>query len=186
MGDVLRRRGLILFLLSGSTLLTIGLAVTKNLYVFEVVSFFVGFTSVSPRIFLLLAADLAPPERRSSAMSWVSSGFLLGVMIARIISGVVTKFVSWRYVYWMSIGIQSVVVIGSYLVLPDYPAKTRELSYFDMFRSMAVFMVKEPLVVQTVLVNIASSACYTIFWVTLTFLLGALPVSLLHVRTGSI
>ena len=98
MGDMLRRRGLILFLLSGSTFLTIGLVISC---VFEVVSFFVGFTSVSPQIFLPFAADLAPPERCSSAISWVTSGFLLGVLITRVISGVVVNFVSWRYVYWM-------------------------------------------------------------------------------------
>lgn len=175
MGDILRRRGLILFLVTCSTCLTIGLAVTKNLYVFEVISFLVGFTSVSPQIFLPLAADLAPPERRASAISLVSSGFLLGILIARVLSGVVANFVSWRYVYWMSIGIQGVVLFGSYLVLPDYPAKNRELSYLDMFRSMAKFMVNEPLVVQIVLISIAASTCYTNFWVTLTFLLGGPP-----------
>ncbi|KAF8553658.1 hypothetical protein OG21DRAFT_1485241 [Imleria badia] len=44
-----------------------------------------------------------------------------------------------------------------------------------MFRSIAKFMVKEPLVVQIVLISIAASACYTNFWVTLTFLLGGPP-----------
>lgn len=175
MGDMLRRRGLVLILVSSSTFLTIGLAITTNLYVFEVISFLIGFTSVSPQIFLPLAADLAPPERRASAISLVSSGFLLGILIARVLSGVVANFVSWRYVYWMSIGIQGLVLIGSYLVLPDYPAKDRELSYLGMFYSMAKFIVKEPLVVQIVLISITASACYTNFWVTLTFLLGGPP-----------
>ncbi|KAH0832294.1 major facilitator superfamily domain-containing protein [Lanmaoa asiatica] len=175
MGDMLRRRGLILLLVWCSTCLTIGLAVTKSLYVFEAISFLVGFASVSPQIFIPLAADLAPPERRASAISLVTSGFLMGVLIARVLSGVVANFVSWRYVYWMSIGIQGLVLIGSYLVLPDYPATNRELSYFGMFSSMAKFVVKEPLVVQILLISVSSSACYTNFWVTLTFLLGGPP-----------
>jgi hypothetical protein len=41
--------------------------------------------------------------------------------------------------------------------------------------SMAKYAVTEPLVVQAALINIASSACYTAFWVTLTFLLGGAP-----------
>ncbi|KAG8214843.1 hypothetical protein J3R82DRAFT_10003 [Butyriboletus roseoflavus] len=64
----------------------------------------------------------------------------------------------------MSIGIQGLVFVGSYLVLPEYPAKDRRLSYLGMFSSMAKFMVKEPLVVQIVLVSIAASACYTNFF----------------------
>lgn len=175
MGDMLRRRGLILLLVSSSTCLTIGLALTRNLHVFEAMSFLVGFTSITPNLLLPLAADLAPPERRASAISVVSSGFLLGVLIARVLSSVVANFVSWRYVYWMSTGIQSIVVIGSYLLLPDYPVKDRGLSYPGMFYTMAKFMVKEPLVVQIVLISIAASACYTNYWVTLTFLLGGPP-----------
>jgi len=35
--------------------------------------------------------------------------------------------------------------------------------------------VTEPLVIQASIVNLASSACYSSFWVTLTFLLGDLP-----------
>jgi hypothetical protein len=108
-------------------------------------------------------------------MSLVLSGFLLGILIARVLSGVVANFVSRRFVYFMSIGIQSVVLFGSYLLLPDYPTKNRDLSYFGMFRSIAKFMVTEPLVVQMVLISSAASACYTNFWVTLTFLLGGPP-----------
>ncbi|KAF8838914.1 MFS general substrate transporter [Paxillus ammoniavirescens] len=175
LGDMVRCRGLILILVLSSTCLTIGLAVTENLYVFEVISFLIGFTSISPQILIPLAADLAPPHRRASAMSLVLSGFLLGILIARVLSGVVANFVSWRFVYLMSIGIQSVVLFGSYLLLPDYPTKNRDLSYFGMFRSMAKFMVTEPLVVQMVLISSAASACYTNFWVTLTFLLGGPP-----------
>ncbi|KIJ61088.1 hypothetical protein HYDPIDRAFT_116342 [Hydnomerulius pinastri MD-312] len=175
LGDMLRRRQLILLLVMSSTCLTIPLAITNNLHVFEVISFLVGLSSVSPQILMPLAADLAPPERRASAISVVLSGFLLGILIARVLAGVVANFVSWRIVYIMSIGIQSVVLLGSYLLLPDYPAKNPGLSYFGIFRSMAKFVVTEPLVVQIVLINIAASACYTNFWVTLTFLLGGAP-----------
>lgn len=175
MGDMLRRRGLVLILVLSSTCLTIGLAVTNSLFVFEVISFLIGFASVSPQIFIPLAADLAPPERRASAISLVTSGFLMGILIARVLSGVVANWVSWRYVYWMSICIQGLVLVGSYFVLPDYPSKNRELSYLGMYSSMAKFMVKEPLVVQIFLISIAASACYTNFWVTLTFLLGGPP-----------
>ncbi|KAH7927665.1 MFS general substrate transporter [Leucogyrophana mollusca] len=175
LGDMVRRRQLIILLVMLSTGLTIGLAITNNLRVFEVVSFFVGMTSVAPQILMPLAADLAPPERRASAISVVLSGFLLGILIARVLAGVVANFTSWRIVYFMSIGVQGLVLIGAYLILPDYPSRNGQLSYFSLFRSMFKFIVTEPLVVQILLINIAASACYTNFWVTLTFLLGGPP-----------
>jgi predicted MFS family arabinose efflux permease len=172
---MLRRRQLILLLVVFSATLTIGLAITNNLLVFEIISFLIGLTSVTPQILIPLAADLAPPARRGSAISIVLSGYLLGILIARVLSGIVANFTSWRIVYCVSIGVQSIVLGGAYMLLPDYPVKNRDLSYLGIFHSMAKYFVTEPLVSQTMLTNWAASACYTNWWVTLTFLLGGPP-----------
>ncbi|KAG1729029.1 major facilitator superfamily domain-containing protein [Suillus lakei] len=175
LGDLVRRRQLVLMLVVISTTLTIGLAVTKNLRVFEALSFLIGAVTVTPQILMPLAADLAPPDRRASALSVVLSGLMLGVLIARVLAGVIGNFTTWRVVYYMSIGVQSLVLIGAYLILPDYPSKNRDLTYFQILFSMAKYAVTEPLVIQVAIINIASSACFTSFWVTLTFLLGGPP-----------
>ena len=61
---MVQRRQLILLLVLMSASLSIGLAITSSLVAFEVVTFFVGFTSVVPQILIPLAADLAPPGKR--------------------------------------------------------------------------------------------------------------------------
>ncbi|KAF7357362.1 putative transporter YgaY [Mycena sanguinolenta] len=175
MGDLVRRRQLILLLalLSGS--LTIGLAVTNNFVVFEILNFVIGVVSVTPQIMIPLAADLAPPERRASAISVVMSGLLFGILIARVIAGILAQFTSWRVVYYFAIGVQFLVPLAGYFLIPDYPAKNREMTYWDTLRTMAKFAYTEPILVQACLVNIGSCACFTNFWVTLTFLLGGPP-----------
>ncbi|KAH7927664.1 MFS general substrate transporter [Leucogyrophana mollusca] len=175
LGDLVRRRQLVLLLVLMSMTLTIALAITSNLQVFEAISFLIGAVTVTPQILMPLAADLAAPERRAAALSVVLSGLMLGVLIARVLAGVIGNFASWRIVYYMSIGVQCFVLAGAYLLLPDYPAKNRDLTYWQILYSMAKYAVTEPLVVQTALMNIASSACFTAFWVTLTFLLGGPP-----------
>ncbi|KAG1739411.1 major facilitator superfamily domain-containing protein [Suillus paluster] len=172
---MLRRRQLILFLIMLSTILTIGLVIANDILVFEVTSFLIGLTSVTPQMLIPLVADLAPPAGCGSAISIILSGNLLGILLARIFSGVVANFTSWRMVYCTSIGLQSIVLGGAYLLLPDYPAKTHDLSYLGIFRSMAKYAVTEPLVSQILLTTLAASACYTNWWVTLTFLLGGPP-----------
>ncbi|KAI0632361.1 MFS general substrate transporter [Trametes polyzona] len=172
LGDLVRRRPLLLLLATITASLTIGLAITKNLVVFEVLSFLVGIASVTPQILMPLAADLAPPERRASALSIVLSGLLLGVLIARVLAGVVAQFVSWRVVYFIAIGVQYAVLLMLYLMLPDYPAKNKGVTYWGILYTMAKFTVTEPLLVQAILITIPSSACFTNWWVTLTFLLG--------------
>ncbi|KAG6861283.1 hypothetical protein C0991_011680 [Blastosporella zonata] len=175
MGDLVRRRQLVLCIVTISGSLTIGLAITTNLIVFEVLSFLVGIVTVTPMVLLPLAADLAPPEGQSTAISVVLSGLLLGILIARVLAGIIAEYASWRIVYYLSVGVQYLVVIGSYLIIPDYPAKNKGMTYWDILRSMAKFTVTEPLLIQGCLINIGSSACFTNFWVTLTFLLGDSP-----------
>lgn len=122
-----------------------------------------------------LAADLAPPHRRASALSIVLAGLLLGVLIARVLAGVVAQFVSWRIVYWIAVGVQWVVVVLIWGMIPDYPRRNKGMTYPRMFVTMGKFLVTEPVVVQAVFINIATSATFTNFWVTLTFLLGGPP-----------
>ena len=175
LGDLVRRRQLILLLVLLSTTLTIGLGITSNLRIFETLCYLIGVVSVTPQILMPLAADLATPEHRASALSVVLSGLMLGILIARVLAGVIGNFNTWRIVYYMAIGVQCVVLVGAYFVLPDYPATNHDLTYLKILYTMAKYAVTEPLVIQSALINIASSACFSGFWVTLTFLLGGPP-----------
>ncbi|KAJ7119752.1 major facilitator superfamily domain-containing protein [Mycena epipterygia] len=175
LGDLVRRRQLVIFLALISASLTIGLAVTPNLVVFETLSFLIGVVSVTPQIMIPLAADLAPPERRASALSVVYSGLLFGILVARVIAGIIAEFTSWRVVFYFAIGVQYLVLFASYFVIPDYPAKNQDMTYWGILRTMARFAYTEPILIQACLVNLASCACFTNFWVTLTFLLGGPP-----------
>ena len=148
---------------------------TSNLIVFEVLTFLVGVVTVTPQILIPLAADLAPEKRRASAISVVLSGLLLGILISRVLAGVIAEFRSWRVVYYFAIGVQTLVLLGSYAMLPDYPSKNTDLTYFKILWTMAKFSVTEPILIQASLINMASSACFSNFWVTLTFLLGGPP-----------
>jgi len=175
LGDLVRRRPLIIMLVFVAASLSIGLAFTTNLAVFEALCFLVGVSTVVPQILLPLVADLAPPEKRASALSIVLSGLLLGILIARVLAGIIAQYVSWRVVYYLAFSVQYLVVLWLYLVLPDYPSKNKGATYFSLLYGMCKLAVTEPQLVQAVFVSVPSSACYTNFWVTLTFLLGGPP-----------
>lgn len=146
--------------------LTFGVAFTKSFVAFEVISFFIGVATCVPQILIPLAADLAPPQRRATAISIVVSGLLLGILIARVISGLVAQFVSWRVVFYLAIGLQGIIFALLYFLLPDFPAVHNEgVTYWRILLSMAKFAVTEPLLIQASLVCFASMACFTNFWV---------------------
>lgn len=172
LGDLFRRRPLLLAVVTISTALTIGLAVTSNLHVFEALSYLVGVSSVTPQILAPFAVDLAPAHRRSSAISIVLAGIILGILSARVFAGIIAEFRSYRVVYYYAVGVQSLVLLATYLVVPDYPRKNKDLTYLKILLTMAKFIFTEPLLVQGCLILIGLNACFSNFWVTLTFLLG--------------
>lgn len=67
------------------------------------------------------------------------------------------------------------VLVGVYFVCPDRPPKNQHLSYFQIIGTMAKYAVTEPILIQASLIIFASSAIYSCFWVTATFLLNGAP-----------
>jgi hypothetical protein len=58
---------------------------------FEVICYFLGAVSVTPQVLLPLAGDLAPTEKRASAIAIVLSGLLFGILFARFLGGIIAE-----------------------------------------------------------------------------------------------
>ncbi|KAJ3851099.1 major facilitator superfamily domain-containing protein [Lentinula lateritia] len=175
LGDLLPRRPLLLGVVLADICFTLGLAVTKSAHVFEGLSFVVGMTSVAPQILTPLAADLAPEDRRASAISIIFAGLLFGILVARVLAGIVAEFSTWRIIYYIDVGLLAAVLVILYFVVPEYPAKNKGLTYLHILKSMAKLATTEPILIQASLITMGSNACYMNFWVTLTFILGGSP-----------
>ncbi|KAJ7757284.1 hypothetical protein B0H14DRAFT_2976727 [Mycena olivaceomarginata] len=126
LGDLVRRRQLILLLAIISGSLTIGLAITP-IVVFEVLSYVIGFVSVTPQIMI---NGRGRPIRCNVRTS-------VRILVARVIAGILAQFTSWRVVYYFAIGVQYLVLVAGYFVIPDYPAKNKHMSYWGILRTMA-------------------------------------------------
>lgn len=184
LADMVPRRPFILFLIWATATMWIGLCVTHNFEVFISLSFLCGVGTVTPQIMLPLVGDLVPAHRRASSLSVVVSGLALGLLIARVLSGIVANFTSWRNIYWIAFGAQYLTLILLFFFLPDYPSKNKGLNYFRVLWGMAVMVVTEPLLTQACLIGFLLSAAFTSFWTTLTFLLASAPYNYSSLEIG--
>lgn len=122
---------------------------------------------------LPLVGDLAPPHKRAQALSIVTAGNLLGILIARLLSGIVTQYTSWRTIYWIAFGLQYTILILLWLFMPDYPSTNPGgLNYFKVLWSILGMLKKYPVLVQACIIGFCNSAPFTSYWTTLTFLLA--------------
>jgi predicted MFS family arabinose efflux permease len=133
---------------------------------------------------LPLVGQLAAPNRRATALSIVVSGLMLGILIARLLSGIIANYSSWRNVYWMSFALQYAILILLWFWMPDYPRTNTNISYFRILYSILELLLKNPVLVQASLIGFLISSTFTSFWTTLTFLLSADPYNYSTVVIG--
>ncbi len=204
LGDVLRRRPLTLLLVFVTTNIVrrqpppgvsplqarakctytqcyqwLGLCLTTSFNAFLALSFLAALTTVTPQIMLPLVAELAAPKRKAMMISVVFGGLYSGVLLARILSGVVTEFTTWRAIYFISFGLQYLILILLFFFFPDYPAINPDgISYLQILWTMVRIPLRQPLLVQTSLISFFCSATFVAYWTTLTFLLASPPYNL--------
>ena len=136
------------------------------------------------QIMLPLVGDLAPPARRATALSIVSSGLVLGLLFARLLSGIIAEYSSWRNIYWLSLGLQYAIFVLLWLFMPDYQRVNSDISYFKILISIVRLFFSSPVLIQATLMGFFLSATFTSFWTTLTFLLSGDPYHYTTVTIG--
>ncbi|KEY70599.1 hypothetical protein S7711_02203 [Stachybotrys chartarum IBT 7711] len=185
LGDMLQRRPFIISLVFFTATVWIGLCVTWDFAVFRALSFVCGVTTVTPQLLIPLVGDFAPERRKAAMMSIVVSGLLLGMLTARLLSGIVANYTEWRNIYWIACGLQYLLAALLFCFMPDYPSTNPDgLSYLQALRSIPVMMATQPVLIQASLTAFAMSAVFTGFWTTLTFLLASPPYSFPSVTIG--
>ena len=94
----------------------------------------VGAGSVAAQILVPMAASLADDEHRGHVVGMVMSGLLMGILLARTVSGVVAQASSWRVVYVMAAGMTAVLAVVLARLLPGESERPR-IGYGTLLRS---------------------------------------------------
>jgi predicted MFS family arabinose efflux permease len=96
LGDLLDRRKLIASMLAVSGLVSLAAGLAPTFSVLCAVLALAGITSAAAQIVVPFAASLAADDQRGRVTGTVMSGLLLGILLARTISGAITEIGGWR------------------------------------------------------------------------------------------
>ncbi|RCJ23926.1 MFS transporter permease [Nostoc sp. ATCC 43529] len=173
LGDLLERRRLIVTMLT-ATALALGIAaLSPNITWLIVASLLIGTTTIVPQITVPFAALLAPPQVRGKVVGTVMSGLLIGILLARTVSGFVGAEFGWRAMYWIASGFMLVLAIALFGLLPkSQPAVI--MSYQQLINSM-LKLLREPVLQKASLTGAMAFGSFSVFWSTLVFFLEQPP-----------
>ena len=145
LGDRFDRKRIILIKACALALALLASALAPGVSYLLAASIAVGITATMAQDIVPAAAALAPEAQRGKIVGTVMTGLLLGILLSRVISGVVAEHFGWRTVYLAACATIVAIGIACWRGLPRF-APTTHLPYGALLGSMAALWRKhEPL-----------------------------------------
>ena len=174
LGDLIERRRLIANVSLAAVVALVAAAMSPKLFWFDIACLFIGGTAVVAQVLVPFAAHLARDEDRGRVVGRVMSGLLMGILLARVASGLVSDVLGWRGVYWIAAAMLLFQAFVLARVLPAEPPQSRQ-SYPALLLSILYLLRDEPLLRRRIVYGMAVFASFSVLWTGLPFLLAPAP-----------
>lgn len=185
LGDLLNQRRLIVgqMLLSTIALIIVGTAFSSAILFVGMA--LVGLLAVVTQTLVAFAANIASPTERGRIVGIVTSGIVIGILLARTFAGILTDLAGWRSVFIVSATIMLLLASLFFKVLPNVEREVKSITYSQLIRSTFTLLRQErTLRVRSVLAMLIF-ADFSILWTSLVLPLSTPPIVLSHSAIGA-
>jgi len=175
LGDLFNRRKLIVtqLLLAVAALLMVTQASSKFLFLGGMAA--VGLLAVVTQTLVAYAATLAAPAERGRITGLVTSGVVLGILLARTVSGTLADLAGWRAVYGFSAALMLLTAVMLYRVLPQQDSDKTTATYPQLLGSVFQLFIQEPVLRIRAVLALFIFAAFSVLWSSLVLPLSAPP-----------
>lgn len=185
LGDLLNQRRLIIgqMLLSTTALVIVGTA-SYSIVLFTGMAL-VGLLAVVTQTLVAFAATIASPAERGRVVGIVTSGIVIGILLARTFAGLLTDLAGWRTVYLVSAAFMLIMVCLFVKVLPTVEREVNSLTYHQLIKSVFTLLKQERTLRIRAFLAMLIFADFSILWTSLVLPLSAPPLALSHSLIGA-
>lgn len=131
------------------------------------------------------AASVATPRERGRVVGAAQAGVVVGLLLARVWSGVIADLVGWRGVYVGSAVVMGALAALIWRQLPAQRASAERLPYFQLVRSTLALLLTDRVLQVRGTLALLMFAVFSIFWSALALPLSAPPLALSHSAIGA-
>jgi predicted MFS family arabinose efflux permease len=174
LGDLLERRRLISRMLVITAAAQALAATAPGIAVLASALAVAGVTSVVAQIIVPMAASLATDQQRGQVVGTVMSGLIIGILVARTVSGLIASASGWRPVFIMAAAAMLLLAAVLHRALPEAGPGER-VSYRALLRSVLDLVREERVLRQRMGLGAAAMGCFSILWTPIAFLLSGPP-----------
>ena len=184
LGDRYDRRRIILMKAAALVAALLLAAASPSINVLLVASLAIGIAATMAQDIVPAAATLAPDAHRGKIVGTVMTGLLLGILLSRVVSGVVAEHFGWRVMFIAAAASVALIGAACWRGLPRFKATTH-LAYGALLGSLAKLWKQHAGLRRAALAQGLLAAGFSAFWSTLAIMLHGEPFHLGSAAAGA-
>ena len=131
------------------------------------------------------AATVAAPQERGRVVGAAQGGVVIGLLLARTMSGLIADVAGWRAVYFTSAALAVVMLPVLWRTLPAQPAPQVRIPYLRLLESMFSLLAHDRVLQIRGTIGMLMFAAFSVFWSAMALPLSAPPFALPHTAIGA-
>lgn len=173
LGDRVSNRRLATIFLAVQTLALAGMALAQDFPLFVAASTALGFFTIVPYLLPAYVSKRVPPERLGYVTAVLTTGIILGILVARAGAGIVGAHLGWRWVYWIAAGLMLAMTLLVPNLMRDGGADIEKAqapsqpSYRSLLASVWPIMVAHPAIIVSGLIQALGFGIFLSVWMGL-------------------
>lgn len=173
-GDLFSRRKIIVVCMVVAALMTATIGFSHNIYIIWGASLVMGACSIVPQLFIPIAGQFSKPENKARNMGYVLSGLLIGILAARVVSGMIGEWFGWRIMYYIA-GIVMIICLGLTLWMMPQMQHNFTGNYLSLMQSVGrIFLEHRRIRINAIRAAFGFGSTLS-FWACLAFHLAGDP-----------
>lgn len=174
LGDMLNRRRLMLAQLALLCLALAALAGAASTFTLLLAMLLAGLLGTAMTQGLIAyAASAAGAHERGRVVGTAQAGVVIGLLLARTLSGLIAEWASWRSVYLLSSALSLALLMLLWRMLPPPAPLQKRLAYSALLASMLSMLRHNRVLQVRGMLALLMFAAFSIFWSALVFPLTA-------------
>lgn len=182
LGDLLERRRLVVGLLVIAAAAQVVSTVAPSFAVLAASLAAVGVASAVAQVVVPLASSMAGEEERGRIVGTVMSGLLVGILLARTLSGLLSELGGFRLVFGVAAAAMLLLAAVLWRSLPVAPPPVGpdrgvpgRVRYRRLLRSVLALIGEEPELRRRMWLGATGMAIFSVLWTAVAFLLAREP-----------
>ena len=142
LGDWMSNRRLVTIFTAGQFVSILGMTLAQDFSLFVIGSTVLGFFTIAPYLIPAYVSKCVETERLGHATAILTTGVIIGILVARAGSGVIAENFGWRTVYIVASSLMLLVTLIIPYLLEGSERDATDAGYFELLSSIGPLVRK--------------------------------------------